>query len=377
MSEVKKWMARHEPLPSVPLPSLAEGRTRADSGPVNAQGSSSSAASAGTADCAGRCSSDGSSSSSSGRSEEGTSAAWRLCAWLQRAGWPAQHCASIRSGSSSNGGSSGGWHFCSGHEFLVLHPDLCAAGGRASSTPASSSSDDDSGGDVRMRSAKEGPAADPTPASALVVDPEFSTQFALASPSPRYALLVSLLPRAFVGSYARLQRLVEWVCCEMRASFQAAGSGLPPWRSLAHVLNKWRLEEGSGQAALSPAEAPPLPSSCPSWGGGDEQHGTSEPQPGASAAAFSVERQHAMRQLLLHQALQAAPPPRQALTASSSASSMDGASLPSHTSCSLPAPEEVAQSRGRQHTCGRPQSQHRAHPGPAAAILGMAQGGGL
>jgi hypothetical protein len=343
-------------------------------------------------DGVGRSSSDGSSASSSGRSEEGTSAAWRLCAWLQRAGWPAQHCASIRTGSSSNGGSSGGWQFCSGHEFLLLHPDLCTVG-RATGSAASSSSDDDSGGggDMRMRDTGAPLAAAPPPPSALVVDPEFSTQFALASPTPRYAVLVSLLPRAFVGSYARLQQLVEWVCCEMRASFQAAGSGLPPWRSLAHVLNKWRLEEGDAEAAPPPADAPPLPTSFASWGKGEEQRGAYQPHMsgdsgGVSAAAFSLEQQDTMRQLLLHQALQAAPSQRQALTASSSASSMDGASPgppPPHISRSLLAREmgETGQSEGQQSAkpAWQPSTSQRwGRQGPAAAILGiMAQGGSV
>ena len=97
-----------------------------------------------------------------------------------------QHCASYRSG-GSGGSGGGGWRFCSGHEFLLLYPHQCrgtawhgtAAAARhlTSSGGGSGSSDSDMG---------DASAAAATSANALVIDPEFSTQFALAAPTARY-----------------------------------------------------------------------------------------------------------------------------------------------------------------------------------------------
>ncbi|EFN58328.1 hypothetical protein CHLNCDRAFT_142362 [Chlorella variabilis] len=336
VEEVGRWATRHEPPPATPLPAHADSRCLAGSSMNNSRGSSlawSAGAGAGAGPSSGRGSSDddgpaASSSSSSARgSEEGTSAAWRLCAWLRRAGWPAQHCASIRTG-SNGGGSGGGWHFCSGHEFLLLHPHKCGGARRgAASRPApaaSSCSSDDggSGGDSCVPGAGGRGCG-----AAIVVDPEFSTQFALASPSPRYQALLLLLPRVF--------QLVEWVCREMQFSFTQGGSGVPPWRSLAHVLDKWRLREeerGEGTAAdqlLQPP--PPLPHLArPAWEGEERRAAAQAEQQQAQkqahwcGSAFSAEQQQAMRQLLVQQAMQVGQaPPRRAARASSSASSMD------------------------------------------------------
>ncbi|KAI3428341.1 hypothetical protein D9Q98_006721 [Chlorella vulgaris] len=314
LGEVQRWAVRHEPAPGQPgsagpgLACSSASNLRDGTGPsLTGNGSDTDS---------NRSSSDNASASSGQRSEEGSSAAWRLCTWLQRAGWPAQHCASIRTG-SSGGGSASGWKFSSGHEFLLLHPHQCRG---------SACSSDDSGGcggDSSMRTAGD-------MSQALVIDPEFSTQFALAVPSPRYHALVSLLPRTFVGSYERLQQLVEWVCREMQTSFKSGGAGVPAWRSLAHVLDKWRLreEDGQEQAGQEDDEASTLPAQLHS---GRECPG----------AAFSDEQQEAMRHLLLQPGFQAPRP----LTASSSISSMDVASpqLPSFRSRSLLTRELVDQ----------------------------------
>ncbi|PSC69837.1 DNA helicase II ATP-dependent DNA helicase [Micractinium conductrix] len=243
----------------------------------------------------------GSGPGSSGRSsEEGSSTAWRLCTWLQRQGWPAQHCASFRCAGS--GGSASGWRSTSGHEFVILYPHRClrqhlqqqhpgaaTAAAALNNAVGSSASRNSVDGDVDM-GAGGGAAAAP-----LVIDPEFSTQFALASPSPRYQLVVSLLPRVFVGTYDRLHQLVEWACCEMQGSFQGSGSGLPPWRSLDQVLNKWRLM-GNDDEAGSPGVGSGVDDASrvharapPGWGAQPLQ----EQQPAATAAVAAANGEHA------------------------------------------------------------------------------------
>ena len=361
--EVQRWLAGHDQAGAAALassvPAGPAGRhCLAGSSLSNSRGSSPSWSGSDTAPAAGAVlagpsSAPSTSSSSGGSSEDGSSTAWRLCAHMQRGGWPARHCASVRSGGGRNGA---GWRANSGHEFLLLFP---RPGGGQPAASSGASSGGSSGGDSEMG---EG-------AAALVVDPEFREQFLLPSPSPRYQVraqpwagwpaarrlrgtraaelccalhtcpapracprapaaqlcpplcpwvppqvVLSLLPRAFVGSYDRLQRLVCWACEEMQASLRASGGSLPPWRSLAHVLNKWRLcseeeeeeEEGAGAGPAAPGQpaAPPA---------------------GPGAAAFSAAQQAAMQSLLqqptaaAHQALFQPQP----LTASSSCSSMD------------------------------------------------------
>lgn len=186
-------------------------------------------------------------------------------------------------------------------------------------------------------------------------------------------VVLSLLPRAFVGTYDRLQRLAGWACTEMQGSVQAGGGRLPPWRSLAHVLNKWRLhseEEESGADAASQQEQ-------------QEQQAV-----GVGSAAFSAEQQAAM-QLLLQQpvaAEQVAPAcGPQPLTASSSCSSMDLApTSPAVGAClaPAPAPRSLLTRKLAELAAAGPKRQHLEHwlppsptaqqqPGPAAAILSL------
>ncbi len=184
-------------------------------------------------------------------------------------------------------------------------------------------------------------------------------------------VVLSLLPRAFVGSYDRLQRLAGWACSEMQGSVRSGGGRLPPWRSLAHVLNKWRLhseEEESG---------------CGGSGGQPGQQAAEDGSP-----AFSAEQQAAMQQLLQQpvageQVAPACGP--QPLTASSSCSSMDLAP-PSPAVGAVPAPAPAPRSlftrKLAELAAAGPKRQHLDHwmppsptaqqqPGPAAAILSL------
>lgn len=194
-------------------------------------------------------------------------------------------------------------------------------------------------------------------------------------------VVLSLLPHAFVGTYDRLQRLVGWACVEMEASVCASGDGLPPWRSLAHVLNKWRLHSEEEESAGGDPAAPPQPPL--------QLHQQSE----AGGTAFSAEQQAAMQSLLQQPtaaAQQAAalfqPQP---LTASSSCSSMDVAP-PSPAAEGVPGPaptrprsllthklsELAADGIKRRHLeqwlPPGPAEQQQA--GPAATILSLVSG---
>lgn len=72
-----------------------------------------------------------------------------------------------------------------------------------------------------------------------IVDPAFKEQFEIPSPSPSYAAVLDLLPDEFVGTSSRLVPLVQSLCAEMVASFEANGLTLPPWRRAQSMLTKW------------------------------------------------------------------------------------------------------------------------------------------
>lgn len=72
-----------------------------------------------------------------------------------------------------------------------------------------------------------------------IVDPAFKEQFEIPSPSASYAALLDLLPTEFVGTSSRLVPLVQNLCAEMVASFEANGLTLPPWRRSQSMLTKW------------------------------------------------------------------------------------------------------------------------------------------
>lgn len=204
--------------------------------------------------------------------------------------------------------------------------------------------------------------------------------------------MLSLLPRVFVGTYDRLHRLVEWVCCEMQGSFHAGEGGLPPWRSVTAMLNKWRLTAEDGEEEAAPEGQAAQPQSL-GWGSAG---GGASPALGTAgtAAAFTEQQQESMRALLLHPAAAAALPAgglAQALTASSSCSSMDilGSGVgqgPNASSGGVSTPrsmltqELAAAGAKRQHAQQQgppPQRQHlpagqaAQQEGPAAAILSL------
>lgn len=73
----------------------------------------------------------------------------------------------------------------------------------------------------------------------LIVDPSFREQFEIPQPTRGYSAALALLAPEFVGSASRLIPLVQCLCAEMAASFEAEGLTLPPWRRAQAMLSKW------------------------------------------------------------------------------------------------------------------------------------------
>ena len=184
----------------------------------------------------------------------------------------------------------------------------------------------------------------------------------------------------FVGSYDRLQQLVGWVCREMQASFQGSGGGLPPWRSLEHVLNKWRLHGdddalGSSQQQEGQEQDQEQKQLAAQQQQEQQEQLSWQQQPGASA--FSVEQQETMRTLLGGQL--PVPVPQQpslqaALPSSSSCSSMDTGGGPagagSLTPRSLLTQELSELAAASAADCKQQQGKRR---GPAAPMQPIGQ----
>lgn len=74
----------------------------------------------------------------------------------------------------------------------------------------------------------------------VLVDPSFAEQFAVSSPSRRYAAVLRALPPVLVLSEARVRPLVEALGAELARAFREAGRDMPPWRRPAALLSKWR-----------------------------------------------------------------------------------------------------------------------------------------
>lgn len=72
-----------------------------------------------------------------------------------------------------------------------------------------------------------------------IVDPYFRDQFHIPQPTQAYEELMRQLPGEFVGTAARLVPLVQLLCEEMSAAFEARAMTCPPWRQAKAMLSKW------------------------------------------------------------------------------------------------------------------------------------------
>eukprot|EP00798_Chlamydomonas_sp_ICE-L_P013898 gene13898-19825_t len=72
-----------------------------------------------------------------------------------------------------------------------------------------------------------------------VIDPCFREQFEIAKPSTRYEAVLDAVPPCLIISQDNISRLVNFLCAELTASFQAIDAVVPPWRQSAGMLSKW------------------------------------------------------------------------------------------------------------------------------------------
>ncbi|CAI5481825.1 unnamed protein product [Closterium sp. Yama58-4] len=98
--------------------------------------------------------------------------------------------------------------------------------------------------------------ASPGPLTSAVVDVSFQQQFHVARPSRRYQQLLALLPRVFVGSYARLRALVRLMAAAAQQSLLTVALPIAPWRKARYMAKLWLLAPGAaavGGAAITTA----------------------------------------------------------------------------------------------------------------------------
>ncbi|KAF8014677.1 hypothetical protein BT93_H0475 [Corymbia citriodora subsp. variegata] len=110
----------------------------------------------------------------------------------------------------------------------------------------------------------------PSPASATApvawqqqsryfVDLDFADEFEIARPTSRYARLLRLLPKVFVGTGDELKRIAKMMCDEAKRSLKSQELSVPPWRKSRYTTNKWL---GPHRRTVNPE-----PASGPAGGG--------------------------------------------------------------------------------------------------------------
>eukprot|EP00884_Botryococcus_braunii_P017690 jgi/Botrbrau1/4604/Bobra.60_2s0089.1 len=93
----------------------------------------------------------------------------------------------------------------------------------------------------------------------VIIEPEFRSHFSIGQEeeNPVYKTVLDAIPDEFVGSYSRLQTVVEAMSNAMTYAFRTQGMPPPPWRKLRSTMSKWKSPESS------PASSPRAVASCP------------------------------------------------------------------------------------------------------------------
>ncbi|KAL6746341.1 hypothetical protein V8C86DRAFT_1535058 [Haematococcus lacustris] len=91
-----------------------------------------------------------------------------------------------------------------------------------------------------------------------VVDPAMKDSFLAAVVTPRYQTVWGALPDVFVGPAYQLVALLQLVCAELAACFQAQGRQLPPWRSFTATQGRWLSPSFHDVAAPAVAPSPAI-----------------------------------------------------------------------------------------------------------------------
>lgn len=73
----------------------------------------------------------------------------------------------------------------------------------------------------------------------LIVDMEFRSQFELAKPTRAYKELTETLPCVFVGTEAKLAKIISLLCSAAKESLKERGFHVPPWRKASFMQSKW------------------------------------------------------------------------------------------------------------------------------------------
>ncbi|XP_050208054.1 uncharacterized protein LOC126657420 [Mercurialis annua] len=73
----------------------------------------------------------------------------------------------------------------------------------------------------------------------VIVDIEFRSQFEVARPTPFFKHVIKIVPLFFVGSEAKLKKLLSLLCCAAEHSLTETGLYVPPWRTTAYMHSKW------------------------------------------------------------------------------------------------------------------------------------------
>ncbi|KAI4307172.1 hypothetical protein L6164_030388 [Bauhinia variegata] len=76
-------------------------------------------------------------------------------------------------------------------------------------------------------------------ATRVIVDMDFRSQFELAKATTGYKELTDMLPCVFVGSEAKLSKIISILCSAATESLKEKGLHIPPWRKAAYMQSKW------------------------------------------------------------------------------------------------------------------------------------------
>lgn len=73
----------------------------------------------------------------------------------------------------------------------------------------------------------------------LIVDMDFRSQFEMAKPTRAYKELTDTLPCVFVGSEAKLGKIITLLSSAAKESLRENGLHVPPWRKASYMESKW------------------------------------------------------------------------------------------------------------------------------------------
>ncbi|KAI4337923.1 hypothetical protein L6164_016285 [Bauhinia variegata] len=79
-------------------------------------------------------------------------------------------------------------------------------------------------------------------ATRIIVDVDFRSQFELAKATTGYKELTDMLPSVFVGSEAKLNKIISMLCSAAKESLKEKGHHIPPWRKASYMQSKWLSE---------------------------------------------------------------------------------------------------------------------------------------